>query len=151
MNTFSANEVIAQVEGLNTVKTLNRWRKIVDEHFGIKYFRHDSNDVNPAVISYSQDEVKRLQSVAQILSEQPSNCKNLHQAIVTAFSSNEPFVKKKTEIDELKDKVNSWLNDLANEDKRLLAVIQEINRKLVIIENQLSVEKVHKSKIFRRK
>ena len=151
MSTFSAKEVIAQVEGLHTVKTLNRWRKNVEEHFSIKYFRHNTVGNNPSVISYSQDEIKRFQLVAKILSEQPSNRKNLQQAIVTAFSSEEPFMKPKTDIEVMEDRLCSKMNDLAKEDKRLLVSIQEINHKIAMIERRLPVEKESKSKIFRRK
>jgi len=151
VNAFSANEVVAQVEGLNTVKTLNRWRKVVEEHFGIKYFRNNFINHNPSMISYSVDDVKRFQLVALILSGQPTNRKNLQQAIVTAFSPDEPFVKKKTEIGMLEDTFNRLVADLVNEDKRLLAAIHEINRRLAMIEKQLQTEKDGKPKLFRRK
>ena len=151
MNTFSANEVVTQVDGLNTIKTLNRWRKIVEEHFGIKYFQRCFINDNPSIISYSLDDVKHFQLVSLILSGQPSNRKNLRQAIITAFSSDKPLVKKKTEIEVLEDTFNRRIADLENESKRLLTDIQEINRKLVIIENQFTSEKEGRPKLFRRK
>lgn len=151
MNTFSAKAVIAQVEGLQTVKTLNRWRKTVEEHFGIKYFRHSSISNNPSVISYSEDEIKRFQMVAQLLYEQPTNRKNLQQAIVTAFSSDHVYEKKKTDIEVLEDKFNSRVSDCVNENKRLLDAIQEINRRLVKIEGESPGEKESRFKVFRRK
>ena len=148
METFSAKEVITQVEGLQTVKTLNRWRKIVEEHFGIKYFRHSTN---PSVISYSEDEIKRLRLVARILNEQPTNRKNLKQAIITAFSSDQLYEEKKTDIEVLEDKFNSRVSDCVNENKRLLGAIQEINRRLVKIEGALPSEKESRFNVFRRK
>lgn len=151
MNTFSAKEVISQVDGLNTVKTLNRWRKVVEEHFGIKYFRQCFINDTPSVISYSLDDVKRFQLVSLILSGQPSNRKDLQQAIIMAFSSDKPLVKKKTEIEVLEDTFIRKIADLENEDKRLLNSVQQINRKLVIIEKQFISEKEGKPKLFRRK
>lgn len=150
MNTFSANEVVAQIEGLHTVKTLNRWRKVVEENFGITYFQQNRTN-NSTTIRYSLDEVKRFQMVALILSGQPNNRKNLHQAIITAFSSEEPFVKPKTEVMVLEDKLNNQINDLVNEDRRLLTAIQEIEYRLAMIESKLQAEKDSKSKLFRRK
>ena len=103
------------------------------------------------MISYSVDDVKRFQLVALILSGQPTNRKNLQQAVVTAFSPDEPFVKKKTEIEVMEDTFNRLVADLVNEDKRLLAAIHEINRRLAMIEKQLQAEKDGKPKLFRRK
>lgn len=150
-HTFSANEVVAQVEGLNTIKTLNRWRKVVEEHFGMNYFNQSNSDDRPYTIRYSPNDVKHFQSVAFILSGQASNHKNLQRAIVTAFSSDEPFVKKKTEIEILQDAIRHKVADLEKEDQRLYYAIGEINRKLMNLENQLSEVKDRKQKLFRRK
>lgn len=151
MHTFSANEVVAQVDGLHTVKTLNRWRKIVEENFGLTYFYHNQTKNKPSVIRYSLDEVKRFQLVALILSEQPSNRKNLQQAIITAFSSEEVVSKPKTDIEMLEDKFIEQINDLRNTNKHLKIAIQEINYRLAIFEKKLPAEKDSKSKLFRRK
>lgn len=151
MNTFSASEVVAQVDGLHTVKTLNRWRKIVEENFGIGYFQHNRTKNNSSIMRYSLDEVKRFQLVALILSGQPSNRKNLQQAIITAFSSEDAVVKPKTETAILEDKIFARMNDLADEDKRLRTAIQEMNCRLVMIERKLLTEKDSKPKLFRRK
>lgn len=151
MKTFSANEVVAQVEGLHTAKTLNRWRKAVEENFGIRYFRHSHMKNVPSVISYSVDEVKRFQLVALILSEQPSNRRSLQQAIVTAFSSEPLYIKPKTCLETLEDRLNDRIDDLAMEGKNLLVSIQEINQKIAVLERRLPVEKESKSKLFRRK
>ena len=151
MNTLSANEVVTQVDGLHTVKTLKRWRKTVEENFGLNYFRHGSINDRPSETRYSLDEVKRFQLVALILSGQPSNRKNLHQAIMTAFSTEEPYLKPKTGLEILEEKLSGKNEDLAREDRRLLDAIQEINRRIKLIERRLPLEKESKSKVFRKK
>lgn len=151
MNTFSANEVVAQVDGLHTVKTLNRWRKIVEENFGIGYFQHNRTTDSSSAMRYSLEEVKRFQLVALILSGQPRNRKNLLQAVITAFSSEEAVAKPKTETEMLEDKFIEQINDLRNTDKRLAFSIQEINCKLTTLERKLLTEKESKPKLFRRK
>jgi molecular chaperone DnaK (HSP70) len=151
MKIFSAKEVIAQVEGLQTVKTLNRWRKIVEEHFDMEYFRHNTTNENLSLISYSEDEIKKFQLVAQILSEQPNNRKSLQQALETAFSYEQIYENKKTDIEILEEKFNSQISDCVNENKQFLRMVQEINQRLVKIEGILSSEKESRFKLFRRK
>lgn len=151
MNTFSANEVVAQVEGLNTIKTLKRWQKAVEENFGTDYFSYSSKNGRTSATQYSLDEVRRFQFAAMILSSQPHNRKNLRQAIITAFSSEEPYVKPKTELEMLESTLNSKIADLANENNQLRLAVQDINQRLLYLAEQLSDQQKSKPKFFKKK
>lgn len=156
MMTFLAQEVINQVEGLNSEKTLKRWTDLVKEYFGSDYFKTEnipfnSNGNKRPVIVYSQDDVTRFQSVAHILSTQPTNRKNLKEAIRMAFSSEVPFTKPKEDWEVALDVLKEEFQNLQSEDKRLLRAIQDINRKISQMEEELTSMKDKRSGFLRRK
>jgi hypothetical protein len=157
MKTLLVKEVVQQVNGLNSEKTLKRWTSIVKQHFGSDYFKVENVPFNRVgnkrpVITYSLDDVKRFQCVADTLATQPTNQKDLKSAIALSFGSDTlPVSLPKKEWELALDVTKDELTSLRNEDARLLRAIQEINRKISQLNELLEVAQENKPKLFMKK
>ena len=154
MRILLANDVVKQVNGLNSEKTLKRWTSLVKQYYGSNYFRVENIVFNREgnrrpVIVYTPDNIVRFQSVANILMKQPTNRRNLSLAIRCAFGSNVPIIRQKEKWEVEIEHIKNQLATVKKEDERLLRAIQEINRKLTHINSLLEKAQANKPKLFK--
>lgn len=155
METFLASATVERVEGLNSEKTLNRWKRIVQENFGADYFSVENLQFNRKgnrrpVIVYSLEDIKRFQNVADILSKQSTNRKNLNEAIHIAFSADTPLIKSKSELEVFSDDLSIRFEKLERENRSLLGAIQMSNQKIAEIQATLETIRENKPKLFKK-
>ena len=137
--------VVKNVEGLNNTKALNRWRNVVKESFGDDYF-----ETFYGKTVYTTDDVKRFQTVADVLASQPSNRKNLHTAVMTAFSADTPIARLPTEIEALKANFEGRVSKLSEDIRSLLLEQNAINRKLCDVEKDIAIIRECKPRWFKK-
>ncbi|EPI04838.1 hypothetical protein [Enterococcus faecalis] len=103
MHYFEYSEVVSLVEGLNSVSSLKRWRKLIEERTGMK-FKSSTKRIGrkSATVMYlfSEEDILKLQQVANLKNEL-----GLEKAIVQAFSSQDEKMNMEEELNGLKEAV----------------------------------------------
>lgn len=103
MHYFEYSEVVSLVEGLNSVSSLKRWRKLIEERTGMK-FKSSTKRIGrkSATVMYlfSEEDILKLQQVANLKNEL-----GLEKAIVQTFSSQDEKMNMEEELNGLKEAV----------------------------------------------
>lgn len=103
MHYYEYDEVVKRVEGLNSISSLKRWRKLIEERTGMKFkFSTKRIGRKSATVMYlfSEEDILKLQQVANLKNEL-----GLEKAIVQAFSSQDKKMNMEEELNGLKEAV----------------------------------------------
>lgn len=103
MHYYEYEEVVKRVEGLNSISSLKRWRKLIEERTGIK-FKSSTKRIGrrsaTTMYLFSEEDILKLQEVAKLKNEL-----GLEKAIVQVFSSQEKKMNMEEELNGLKEAV----------------------------------------------
>lgn len=152
-----SKDVVSQVEGLNTEKTFVRWRKMVEEIVGDGYFAYEYIKKRKVIV-YSEEDIQRFQNVSYLLQKQPSDRKNLKEAITIAFSSDLVVFKEKSDLEKLEEKLILRLDELSEENERLWKLnkilhfqIKSALDSLKRVNDLIEIARENKPKLFEKK
>jgi len=148
--TYDYKEVVKKVDGLNSVSTLKKWRKKVEDLTGIE-FKESLTGIRESysvrIFLFSDKDVSQFQEVARMKSQL-----GLDNAILQAFSPDKKLQKSISERVELLEfvvidsdqKVSLKLSQLHQENQTLKQLVKRLEQRSTQIEEQLKPKKLFK-------
>ncbi|HAP3762119.1 TPA: hypothetical protein IUT60_002243 [Enterococcus faecalis] len=124
MHYYEYEEVVKRVEGLNSISSLKRWRKLIEERTGIK-FKSSTKRIGrrsaTTMYLFSEEDILKLQEVANLKNEL-----GLEKAIVQVFSSQEKKMDMEEELSGLKESVQVLIEVLKTYGREIEGLRREV-------------------------
>ncbi|MFV5898452.1 hypothetical protein [Enterococcus faecalis] len=151
---FEAEEVIKRVDGLNSISTLHRWRKMVEELCGISFEQRTvqvGKTSYTKIYQFSEADVEHFQEVSILRNKgQP-----IKDAIIKVFEEEKTPEQNKTLIDnliEMLGRLNENFAKLSKESLFLKAQVQLVMRENYQLQGRIEeLEKGKMDKPFQKK
>ncbi|MEQ5993589.1 hypothetical protein [Enterococcus faecalis] len=151
---FEAEEVIKRVDGLSSISTLHRWRKMVEELCGISFEQRTvqvGKTSYTKIYQFSEADVEHFQEVSILRNKgQP-----IKDAIIKVFEEEKTPEQNKMLIDnliEMLGRLNENFAKLSKESLFLKAQVQSVMRENYQLQGRIEeLEKGKMDKPFQKK
>lgn len=125
---MDSKKVVSLVEGLNSQRTLSRWRGMAEMLAGVKF-----KQVTAYQYDYTDDDVSRFQIIANWKEEL-----SLEQAVLKAFGVEREYsLSVEERLVKLEERFRKLIVYLEDDKKQLEYEKQLVNKKLFILEKRL--------------